>query len=157
MGYVLGWIFSRCYCRAILDSKIRAGLKRGGIYPSNTVHLIGSRGMDFSKETQIIMPDPIVKFTLDVTAQCDTQLEGYCVAFLTERGFNVTRPNDRWEKMGDFLSRVRLHPEGLRRKLRQPDCPNVRFQYSKSPKSLGKQRLAILSNKDFDAYCVANK
>lgn len=99
------------------------------------------------------MTDPIVKFTLDVTAQCDTQLEGFCVRFLKERGFNVTAPHAKWETVGDFKTRLGISYMTVSRKTKDtPNRPNVELQRGSQ-----KRIVAILSNPDFDAYCVANK
>lgn len=107
---------------------------------------------------RIKMPDPAVKFTLDVTADCDAALERYCTNYLIDRGFNVARPYAKWETVGDFRSRLGIRQETFRRKIRQsPSRPNVQLQYSESPGSKRQRVLGICSNKDFDAWCVAGK
>jgi hypothetical protein len=99
-----------------------------------------------------------VRVTLDVTADSEEVLEGYCVTFLTGRGFNVSRPYEKWETVGDFRSRLGICAETFRRKIRQtPGRPNVQLQYSDQPASKRQRVLGICSNKDFDAWCVAGK
>lgn len=100
------------------------------------------------------MPDPTVKFTLDVTADCETVLERYCVRFLKERGFNVSEPHTKWETVGDFKARLRISYGTVANKVRpSPMRPNVLVQRGEK----NRQIIGILSNKDFDAWCVANK
>lgn len=97
---------------------------------------------------------PEVRVTLDVTSQSEEVLEKYCVTFLTERGFNVTRPHTKWESVGDFKDRLGISYGTVAKKVRDtPRRPNVVIQRGEK----SKQIVAILSNPAFDAYCVANK
>lgn len=101
---------------------------------------------------------PEVKITLDVTCPSEEILEQYCVDFLTGRGFNVARPNEKWETVGQFKDRLGISWMTVTRKVKaQPGRPNVLLQYSSDKKSKRKRILAILSNPDFDAFCVQNK
>lgn len=100
------------------------------------------------------MQEPAVKVTLDVTSDSESVLEGYCVRFLKERGWNVTAPHEKWETVKDFIARLGICHQTLSRKLRPDERrPNVVVQRSQKSKRI----LAILSNADFDAWCVEGK
>lgn len=98
-------------------------------------------------------PEPIVRVTLDVTCDSETVVEKWATDFLVGRGFNVSAPHGKWERIGDFKNRLGICYETLTRKLKDlPHRPNVVVQRGGSGRLL-----AILSNPDFDAFCVANK
>lgn len=99
------------------------------------------------------MTEPAVKVTLDVTSDCEEALEKYCVDFLKGRGFNIAAPNAKWETVGDFKKRLGISYMTVGRKIKPwPGRPSVLLQRGKQNRIV-----ALLSNPDFDAYCVANK
>lgn len=97
---------------------------------------------------------PAFRVTLDVSADSETVIERYCVQFLKDRGFNVTAPHTAWESVGDFKKRLGISYGTVANKVR-PTASRPNVQIQRGP--LNRQIVAILSNPDFDAYCVANK
>lgn len=92
------------------------------------------------------------RVTLDVTADNEDVVEPWAIKFLVDRGFNVVAPNAKWESVGDFKKRLGISYMTISRKVRPtPGRPNVVIQRGKS------HIIAILSNPDFDAYCVNGK
>jgi hypothetical protein len=101
---------------------------------------------------------PEFRVTLDISADNEEVVEPWAVKFLTDRGFNVTAPHSKWESLTAFCRRVGVHTSTVDRKLRPWDGrPNVSIQRSTKVGTKKPRILAILSNPDFDAYCVANK
>lgn len=96
---------------------------------------------------------PEIKFTLDVTAQSEEVLEKWAADYLKERGFNVVAPHGKWESVGDFKKRLKISYSTISRKVKETlNRPAVTIQRGSQNRIV-----AILSNPDFDAYCVANK
>lgn len=94
------------------------------------------------------------RLTLDISAENEEVVEPWAVQFLRDRGFNVEAPNSKWESVSEFKDRLGISYGTVATKVREtPNRPNVQIQ--RGTKS--KQIVAILSNPDFDAYCVRNK
>lgn len=88
---------------------------------------------------------------LDVCADNEDVVEPWAIQFLEGRGFNVVAPNAKWESVGEFKKRLGISYGTVANKVRpRAERPTVLVQHG----PLNKQIVAILSNPDFDAYCV---
>lgn len=96
---------------------------------------------------------PPFKVTLDVSGDSEVIVEKWARDFLVGRGFNVTEPHGKWESVGDFKKRLGISYMTVSRKVKETlNRPAVTIQRGSQNRII-----AILSNPDFDAYCVANK
>lgn len=97
---------------------------------------------------------PEFRVTLNVSADNEDVVEPWAIKFLEGRGFNVVAPNAKWESVGEFKKRLGISYGTVAAKCKtKANRPNVQIQRG----SLNKQIVAILSNPDFDAYCVNGK
>lgn len=98
------------------------------------------------------------RVTLDVSADNEDVVEPWAIKFLQDRGFNVVAPNTKWESVGAFKDRLGISYMTVSRKVRPlPERPNVVIQRSRTATDKLPRIIAILSNPDFDAYCVNGK
>jgi hypothetical protein len=102
------------------------------------------------------MPDPSVKFTLDVTADCDAVLESYCVKFLAGKGYTLVPPSAPWERGGRFCKRVGITPSTLNAMVRRfTERGGIAPKLAR--RGISKRVMAIQSNPAFDQFCLSLK
>lgn len=99
---------------------------------------------------------PEIKFTLDVTAQCDKQLEKYCADFLTGRGFYIVAPGKPWERVTTFCKRVGIHSHKLAELVERHEARGgqpVRLDR----RGVSRRVMAMQVNPEFENFCRATK
>jgi hypothetical protein len=98
------------------------------------------------------MSDPVTfRATLDVTGASEAHVTAFAITHLRTHGYSVTAPNESWEKLKVFLKRLGISYTHFRRVIQHPHRPDVLV----FPTTARVQE--ILSNPDFDAFCLRNK
>jgi len=96
------------------------------------------------------MTEPLIKVTLDVTAESSEVLEAYCVPFLRSLGYHVVPPNSKWEPKGKFIERVGIDHDKFHRKLTEW---SLRGNVIPLTHDTSKRVRSLLSNPEFDQFC----
>jgi hypothetical protein len=81
-------------------------------------------------------------------------LTAFAIRHLTERGYNVADPNEKWETVGQLLKRLDICYETFNRALKREGRPNVLLRRSAGAQSktgTGQIR-GVCSNAAFDAF-----
>jgi hypothetical protein len=89
----------------------------------------------------------------DASDAIDKLRELWAIKFLRERGYDVARANEHWEKTNAFCWRLKIHTETLRRALLKSVRPTVLVRRGEKTGRI----MEILSNPAFEAFLTRNK
>lgn len=100
-------------------------------------------------------PLPTFKVTLDVSADSEAVIAGYCVKFLSELGYHVMPPGKPWERVGTFCKRVGFHAHKFNELVRRFESRggNVRLDR----RGVSRRVMAMQVNPEFEQFCLATK
>lgn len=97
------------------------------------------------------------RFTLTLEGLSSEALTEAIIKHLESLGYGVTPPNERWETPSEFLQRLGLSKhEVLTSALRHWTARGHKILCVRGGGDRGRIR-ELLSNPDFDAFCLRNK